>query len=201
METHLLLLFALTILPAVILPGPNSAYCVAQSLKYGLRKAMLAPLGFATGRLIHVTLVFSGLGMILSRYSGVFTFIKWMGVVYLFWMAWKAFRDSSDLALEAKGEAIPAKIYGRAIFVSLTNPKAILVNSMVLPVFIDANELFLPQAISLGLVAIAITFTVYTLYVLLASKIANKLRRSKNSNRVVGTIYIGAGVALATVNR
>jgi len=47
MDNSLLILFTLTFLPAVAVPGPNAAFAVAQSLRYGHKKAMLAPLGFA----------------------------------------------------------------------------------------------------------------------------------------------------------
>ena len=45
MDATLLILFVFTFIPAVAMPGPNSAFAVAQSIKYGYRKAMLAPPG------------------------------------------------------------------------------------------------------------------------------------------------------------
>jgi len=67
MDASLLILFALTFFPAVAMPGPNAAFAVAQSIKYGYRKAMLAPLGFAAATAIHVTLIFSGVGIYFTQ--------------------------------------------------------------------------------------------------------------------------------------
>ena len=76
MNTSLLILFAITFIPAVAMPGPNAAFAVAQSIKYGHRKAMLAPIGFAAATAIHVTLIFSGVGLLLATYSEIFILLN-----------------------------------------------------------------------------------------------------------------------------
>jgi len=87
MDASLLILFIFTFFPAVAMPGPNAAFAVAQSIKYGHRKAMLAPLGFAAATAIHVILIFSGVGLLIAKYSEIFILLKWAGVTYLFYLA------------------------------------------------------------------------------------------------------------------
>jgi len=201
MDASLLMLFALTFVPAVAIPGPNAAFAVAQSIKYGYKKAMLAPLGFAAATAIHVTLIFSGVGFLVARYAEVFILLKWVGVVYLFYMAYKAFKSVANSVVACEIEVSPLKIFSYSILVSLTNPKAILVGVLVFPLYISSNAPFAPQAVAIGLTAMLISFVVYTVYVLSALSLANKLRTNKSSNRVVGSIYVGAGIALASVNK
>jgi len=176
MDISLLILFALTFLPAVAVPGPNAAFAVAQSLKYGHRKAMLAPLGFAAATAIHVTLIFSGIGILVAKYAEIFVLLKWVGVAYLFYLAYRAFNSSSNAVFSSDIDVSPLKIFSHSILVSLTNPKAILVGVLVFPLYISA-------------------------YVLCAVSLASRLKASSHSNRVVGSIYAGAGVALASVNK
>ena len=200
MNTSLLILFALTFVPAVAMPGPNAAFAVAQSIKYGHRKAMLAPIGFAAATAIHVTLIFSGVGLLLATYSEIFILLKWVGVSYLLYMAYTAFKNTSSMVFKNDIEVSPLRIFNHSILVSLTNPKAILVGTLVFPLYIDSQAAFVPQAIAIGLTAMLISFVVYSTYVLCAVSSSSKLKTSKTSNRVVGSIYVGAGLALATVN-
>ena len=182
------------------MPGPNAAFAVAQSIKYGHRKAMLAPIGFAAATAIHVTLIFSGVGLLLATYSEIFILLKWVGVTYLLYMAFRAFKNTSGMAFVSDVEVSPLRIFNHSILVSLTNPKAILVGTLVFPLYIDSQAPFVPQAIAIGLTAMLISFVVYSTYVLCAVSLSSKLKTSKASNRVVGSIYVGAGLALATVN-
>jgi len=201
MNTSLLILFALTFIPAVAMPGPNAAFAVAQSIKYGYRKAMLAPIGFAAATAIHVTLIFSGVGLLLATYSELFILLKWVGVTYLFYMAYKTFKNTSGMVFVSDIEVSPLRIFSHSILVSLTNPKAILVGTLVFPLYIDSQTAFVPQAVAIGLAAMLISFLVYSAYVLCAVSLSSKLKTSKSSNQVVGSIYVGAGLALATVNK
>jgi len=201
MDASLLILFALTFVPAVAVPGPNAAFAVAQSLKYGHRKAMLAPLGFAAATAIHVTLIFSGVGILIAKYSEIFILLKWVGVAYLFYMAYKVISSDSNAIFASNIDVSPIKIFSHSILVSLTNPKAILVGVLVFPLYINSQAPFIPQAVSIGVTAMLISFFVYSTYVVCALSLANKLKASKHSNRVVGSIYAGAGVALASVNK
>lgn len=91
MYLNLLSLFALTFIPAVTKPGPNSDFAVAQKLKYGRQFGLFAPVAFAIATAIHCIVVFSGLGLLITTYAEVFILIKWLGISYLLWMAFKAF--------------------------------------------------------------------------------------------------------------
>jgi len=201
MDATLLILFVFTFIPAVAMPGPNSAFAVAQSIKYGYRKAMLAPLGFAAATLIHVTMIFSGVGVLLAKHSELFILLKWVGVCYLFYLAYGAFKNKSDRVFVNEIDVSPLKIFSHSILVSLSNPKAILVGVLVFPLYIDSQSPFLPQAIAIGLTAMLISFFVYSIYVVCAVYLANKLKTNKSSNRVIGSVYVGAGLALASVNK
>jgi len=76
------------------MPGPNSAFVVGQSLKYGVIGSILVPLCFMSATGIHAVFVFSGLGLIIQQYSVVLIILKWVGVLYVLFLAYKAFTSA-----------------------------------------------------------------------------------------------------------
>jgi len=119
----------------------------------------------------------------------------------LFYLAYKAFNSTSSTVFSSNIDVSPLKIFSHSILVSLTNPKAILVGVLVFPLYINGQAPFAPQALAIGITAMLISFFVYAAYVLCAGSLASKLKTSKHANRVVGSVYAGAGVALASVNK
>lgn len=192
MEISTLSLFALTFGSILILPGPNSAFAVGQSLKFGVVASLVVPLGFMSATGIHAFLVFSGIGLLVQEYAVILSVLKWCGIIYLLWLAYKSF-ISKPSKIEVSPQEIPKlKMYFSAMFVSLTNPKALLASLMVYPLFIGAEFAYSAQAITLSLTAMVISFTVYGSYSVAASALKNHLVGSKLANKIVGSMYLGA---------
>lgn len=198
MELTTLALFTLTFGSILILPGPNSAFAVGQSLKFGVVSSLVVPLGFMSATGIHALLVFSGIGLIVHEFSIILNVLKWLGMIYLLGLAFKYF-----IAKPSKIEVSPKEIskftmYLSAVFVSLTNPKALLASIMVYPLFLNSTHSYTTQSITLSLSAMAISFIVYSSYSLAASALKDRLADSKLANKIVGSMYLGAAGALAT---
>jgi len=153
MDLTLLALFVVTFTSVLILPGPNAAFSVAQSLKYGFLKSIYVPLGFMSATGFHAILVFSGLGVLVQEYA--------------------------------------------FLLVSLTNPKAFLASVLIYPLFVSNEGSYLFQAFVLTVCAMAISFTVYSMYGLLSSVFKDKLAGSSLANKIVGSLYVGAAGVLA----
>jgi len=150
----------------------------------------------ATG--LHALLVFSGIGVVVQEYSVVLIILKWLGIIYLLWLAYKSF-VSKPSKIEVTPKEIPKlKMYFSAMLVSLTNPKALLASLMVYPLFVTPEYAYVTQAIILSLTAMAISLAVYGSYSVAASTLRNRLSGSKLANKIVGSMYVGAAGALAT---
>lgn len=198
MEITTLALFVLAFGSILILPGPNSGFAVGQSLKYGVASSIYVPLGFMTATGVHAILVLSGIGIVVQEYSVVLIVLKWSGIIYLLWLGYKAF-ISKPSKFEVTSKEIPKrKMYFSAVFVSLTNPKALIASLMVYPLFVTQEYTYLTQAIILSLTAMAISFVVYGSYSLAASSLKDHMSGSKLANKIVGSMYVGAAGALAT---
>jgi len=197
MDLTLLALFVVTFTSVLILPGPNAAFSVAQSLKYGFLKSIYVPLGFMSATGFHAILVFSGLGVLVQEYAFLLVLLKWIGVAYLLFLAFKIFTSQPSKVGRSPLVASKFKMYQSALLVSLTNPKAFLASVLIYPLFVSNEGSYLFQAFVLTVCAMAISFTVYSMYGLLSSVFKDKLAGSSLANKIVGSLYVGAAGVLA----
>lgn len=197
MDLATLVFFILTFGSILILPGPNSAFAIGQSLKFGVISSLVVPLGFMSATGLHAIFIFSGIGLIIQEYSFALSVLKWLGVLYLLWLAYKSFISKPSKIAVSPKEMSKLKMYFSAMFVSLTNPKALLASLMVYPLFLSTEYIYTEQAAILSLSAMAISFSVYSSYSLAALALKNSLASSKLANKIVGSMYLGAASALA----
>ena len=71
-------------------PGADMMFCLGQGLRSGPRAAVAASAGISLGSFVHVTLAALGLGAVIAAVPWSFDLIRWIGVVYLLFLAWRA---------------------------------------------------------------------------------------------------------------
>ncbi|PPI83538.1 amino acid permease [Marinobacter maroccanus] len=198
MDWGLLITFATTFASILALPGPNAAFAVGQSLRYGARKSLAVAVGFMLATCVHGILVLSGLGVLIQRCAGALVLLKWCGVAYLVYLALQAFRSGVNIVTVSSQTMTVSKMMLSAMAVSLTNPKALLASLMIYPLFITSSGTYISQALALMTVAMAISFSIYATYIVGASKLGKHLRRSEWANKIVASFYLGAAGVLAS---
>ena len=199
MEISLWLLFVVTFISALSIPGPNAAYAIAQTLTNGPKHGLLASAGFAFASGLNLMIVMAGLGLVLANNMSVLIYLKWIGVAYLLFMAYKAVTAQPG-NLKGKAETSGSRAFFFAILVSLSNPKVVLANLMLLPVFLSPDKPILVQGSVIVVTGTILSFFVYSAFALFASRFLARLK-TKTTNRIVGAIYTTAAGALATINR
>lgn len=146
----------LTFIPAALAlnltPGADMMFCLGQGLRGGPKAALAADVGIAAGAMVHVLLAGLGLGAIVATSPWVFDVIRWVGVLYLLWLAFNAFRGGQLTVVE--GVAVPTgRAFREALLVNLSNPKVILFVLAFLPQFVDpARGSVLGQFMVLGVI-------------------------------------------------
>lgn len=158
--------YLLTSIVVVLLPGTGVLYTLAIGLGKGWHASVLAALGCTLGIIPAIIASVAGLAALLHTSALAFQVIKYLGVAYLFYMAWCVLRDGG--AMEVSGKTSPMSP-GRIIFngfaLNILNPKLSLFFLAFLPQFVPVNTAH-PTSTMLGLAAVfmLLTFVVFIGY-------------------------------------
>ena len=199
MSISLWILFVVTFVSALSIPGPNAGYAIAQTLTNGPRSGLLASAGFALASGLNLLIVMAGLGLLLADNMHILIYLKWVGVAYLLFMAFKVF-TAAPRNSNTKIETSKKRIFFFAILISLSNPKVVLINMMLLPVFLSPDKPIFVQGTVIVATGTILSFFVYSAYALFASKFMARLKTT-TTNKIVGAIYTTAAGALATISK
>jgi threonine/homoserine/homoserine lactone efflux protein len=200
-----LLVFAAAYALAVASPGPGIAAVVGQVLGRGIRTAPSLIAGILIGDLIWFTCAALGLAALAQAYAGVFLAIKWVGVAYLAFLAWKMWTSPVD-ALQASADRKDishGQLFISGLSLTLGNPKAIAFFMALLPAIVDLAQLSVAGFAEVALLIAIILPTVllgYALFAHAARGVFRSPRAMKTLNRVSGTAIAGAAAAIAVRN-
>lgn len=189
-----------------VAPGPDVLYILTKTISGGKRIGIASSLGVCTGALFHVVIAAVGLSAILLTSTLAFIIVKYIGVGYLLYLAFQAFRSSgANFAVNDNGQVKDSawKAFKQGVLIDILNPKVAIFFMAFLPQFLREGQGSTSwQLLYLGVLVIVIAIIIEILYVLLASKISHKIRTNKNYalwlDRVVGVIFVGLGIKLAT---
>lgn len=201
------LLFFSAVLALNISPGPDLIYILSNTFAHGKKVGIASAFGVCTGALFHVAAASLGLSAILVSSSFAFTIVKFIGVTYLLYLAYQSFRSAGS-SLDINAQVQPQKsswtAFKQGLLVDILNPKVAIFFMAFLPQFVRDEAVYgsVPvQLLYLGLLIIAMAIVVELLYILLATKLVNKLKKSKSMgaiiDRLVGTIFVALGIKLA----
>ncbi|MCE7000442.1 LysE family translocator [Saccharothrix sp. S26] len=203
-DPHLLALFTVTTLVAMITPGPDMLFVLGCGMRGGPRAGLLATAGVAVSEAVHVVVAAAGLAALFAAVPVAFTVVRTVGAAYLVYLGVQAIRHRGRTVL---GETPAGGMSGRRAFftgmaTNLLNPKMVTFTIAFLPQFIDPDlgRVWLQFAL-LGAILIALEFLVDGAVGVLAGRIGGWLRRRHAARRRIdvatGGVFIGLGVRLA----
>ena len=200
-QLYLAFVLATTIL--MLIPAPNVALIVANSVAYGTRYGLLTVLGTSSAMVLQLALTAIGMTALLSWLSQMFEWLRWLGVAYLLFLGIRQWLAAPvDLTRTRPQMKSLKAIYGRGFLISLTNPKTLLFYGAFFPQFIAAD---LPPGPQIALLAgsfMAIAILVDSGWAVLSGRARGLLgSRGRLRNRLTGGLLIGAGLGLALARR
>ena len=140
MEIAGLLLFVSVLGAAAATPGPDIAAIIARAVSGGFRGTLPLIGGIICGHVGWLMLALSGLAAVAAMLGPWFLVIKIAAAGYLVFLAWQLWRAPvDDAGLAARGGTGSA--FASGLLVSLSNPKAMVFFSAVLPSVIDLSVL------------------------------------------------------------
>lgn len=127
----------------VLIPGPGTAWIVAQSAAGGTARGVQAAFGLETATLIHALAAGLGLSAVLATSALAFEVLKYAGAAYLIWLGIKAWRSGAASAAEPAAAAGPVSargVYLRSVLTGVLNPKVALFFLAFLPQFVHPER-------------------------------------------------------------
>jgi len=204
------LTFFLATVVLCVSPGPGALASISSGMRHGWSRGMWNVLGMQAATIANITVIALGLGAILVASTAAFEILKWAGVLYLVWLGIQKWReppvpfDAQAAASADHSDGTPKSIFRQGFFVNLTNPKGLIFLLAVLPQFIDPLQPQAMQYVILTVTMVGIDFVVMGMYTGLAAKVLRLLRDPGHirwTNRLLGTLFVGAGAALAAFKR
>lgn len=197
----------------VFIPGPGTAWIIAQSAAGGTARGVQAAFGLETATLIHALAAGLGLSALLATSALAFEVLKYAGAAYLIWLGIKAWRSAptpADAAAEPVADAVPATrvsarhVYLRSVVTGVLNPKVALFFLAFLPQFVHPERgMVWLQFLVLG----ALLSMIGMLNSLILSFAVGRFGRrfaaggGRWKERLTGSVFIALGLRLAVQQR
>ena len=197
----------------ILLPGPNSMYCLAVAGQHGVKAAYRAVGGILLGDCVLLAATALGAGALLKAVPELFHAVKLVGGLYLAYIGWNLlrgavkkwqayFRPSETLA-QVQNASAPQHVFKRALLLSLTNPKAILFLLSFFVQFVDPAYAHPGLTfLALALILQIISFVYLSVLVFAGFRLTQVFRRHQKTAAVgmgmVGAAFIGFAVKMWT---
>jgi threonine/homoserine/homoserine lactone efflux protein len=194
--------FLITSFLIILIPGTGVLYTVSTGIFLGLPASIAAAIGCTAGIIPHIIISILGLTAILHVSSVAFQIVKYTGALYLFYLAWKMWKETGSLSLNKQSKAGYCAIIFRAVTINLLNPKLSIFFLAFLPLFISPHTgSSTLQLICLSLVFMIMTLVVFIFYGLLAHVISNCIKSTpmlmKRIQKTIAVLFAAMGLKLA----
>jgi threonine/homoserine/homoserine lactone efflux protein len=190
-------------LALLLVPGPAVLYITARSANQGRLAGLVSVLAIETANFTQAVAATLGLSAILLSSALAFDVVKYLGAAYLIYLGVRKLLTREEAAgNETIEQESLARIYWQGLVVNLLNPKTALFFFAFLPQFVDPNKgNVMGQTLLLGAIFVGMAIVTDSLYALLASSLAERLRGSryfqKGQRYFAGLVYVGLGITTA----
>ena len=202
-EISQLYLFLGATLALLLVPGPAVLYITARSANQGRVAGLVSVLAIETANFLQAVAATLGLSAILLSSALAFDIVKYLGAAYLVYLGVRKLLVSEEGTEngEIRAESL-SRIFWQGFVINLLNPKTALFFFAFLPQFVDpAKGNVTTQTLLLGTLFVVLALMTDSLYALLASSLADKLRGNlryqKGQRYFAGLGYVGLGITTA----
>lgn len=195
--------FFVTSLVVVLIPGTGVIYTVSTGLLRGWQASIAAAIGCTFGILPHLSASILGLSALLHVSSVAFQSLKFIGAIYLLYLAWSMWRDTGMFDFHTSAPKHSGwQIVRRGFLLNILNPKLSIFFLAFLPLFISPSSATptLEMAI-LSVIFMAITLIVFILYGITANSVRRYIVNSPDVvvwlQRSFAAAFAALGIRLA----
>ncbi len=186
------ILFLQIIIFLFITPGTPRIVIISYSMNYGVKNCIWTALGDVTANLFQATLVIFVIGTFLSDNPNFLNFFKWVGVIYLMYLAYDVYKSSpKDVNSKTISTKSVFSFYKDGFLVAGTSPKAWLFFPLIFPQFIDFSTNYIVQFFILITTYVVLDFISLIGYALLAQKLITWIKANpKTINTISASVLI-----------
>lgn len=191
--------FLVTCLVVVITPGTGMIYTLACSLSRGSSGSFFGALGSTLSIVPHIAAAVFGLAALFHTSAMAFQTVKYAGVAYLLYMAWRVLNDHTAIRVEEEHDA---RSHGEVVFhgilASLLNPKLSIFFLAFLPQFVDVQAASpIADMVGLGAVFMLMTFVVFLAVGLAAATVRDEVIARPGVMTWLRRVFAGTFVAFS----
>ena len=186
------ILFLQIIIFLFITPGTPRIVIISYSMNYGVKNCIWTAFGDITANLFQATLVIFVIGTFLSDNPNFLNFFKWLGVIYLIYLAYDVYKTSpKDINSKIISTKSIFSFFKDGFLVAGTSPKAWLFFPLIFPQFIDFNGNYVIQFIILITTYIVLDFLSLIAYAMFAQKLITWIKANpKTINTISASVLI-----------
>jgi threonine/homoserine/homoserine lactone efflux protein len=150
----------------VVPPGPAILFAIATGARRGREAVFPAVVGMNLASVIWLSAAGLGLSALALTFPTVFRTLAWLGAAYVAWLGLSAVLSACR---EDDAEAEAVALRGRSalrdgFMVQISNPKALLFITVILPPFIDPGRPIIGQILVFAATGIALDVMSMTAY-------------------------------------
>ncbi len=134
-----------------ITPGPNNIMLLASGINFGLKRTMPHAIGVSLGFFVMLLAVGIGIGALIKSSPIIYNILKYLGALYLLWLAWKT-AISHSVEQNSNKQASPLTLLEAALF-QWINPKSWMMAISGITLYTS------PQYPYISMLLVAIIFT------------------------------------------
>ena len=180
-----------------ITPGTPRVVIVTYAINYGLKRSVITAIGDVSANTLQMILIAFGMGTLISVYPNILNYLRWVGILYLLYIAFDLFKSSKNLdfnkSLYTKSNL---SLFRDGFLVAFLSPKAWVFFAAIFPQFLNLEGDFIIQLIILIISWVVLDFSTLMLYGFTAQKIISWL---KTNPKTINTISACALIVIAII--
>ena len=180
-----------------ITPGTPRVVIVTYAINYGLKRSIITAVGDVSANTLQMILVAFGAGTLVSAYPSVLNYFRWIGILYLLYIAFDLVKSSKNLDFDKNlSTKSNLSLFKDGFLVAFLSPKAWIFFGAIFPQFLNLEGDFTTHLIILIISWVIIDFSTLMLYGFTAQKIISWF---KTNPKTINTISACALIIIAII--
>ncbi len=193
MSTSAYLSYLILVLTMVYSPGPMTLFLMANGMQMSFKQIWPILIGSNNAYLLSIIVFSIGLAGLLQQNIWILKSIQLGGIIYLLYLAYVQWNKKTLAKALSSDEMLnnSRSLYTKGALIALSNPKTILLFSLVFPQFTSSSENEWVQIVILGITFLVLQFSSGCFYAFFGKRVRILLEKPEHQslmNRVSAAV-------------